>query len=368
MPHQAARPTQESLFKPIPLAILPDCPLVSVLMANYNYGSYIPAAIDSVLRQDYLNFELIICDDGSRDDSREIIESCRRQDSRVTAIFQPNRGQASAFNVAFHHCRGSVICLLDSDDVFSPKKLSAVVKGLRSAPGSGFVINRMKKIDRDGKGFGEIPVINGLPSGWQAPHAVPAGPKVMRGLPPSSGLSLRREVAEEIFPLPDNLKTYADTLIQILAPLITPILGLDEPLSSYRIHGANIAGRSAFTAAQLASRAKLESELWSAWRNYLERLPRAAEISIPRERPVSLWSYAQARYERNPNARQIYRSALAGGWTQVLPRAHRLFWKASIFFPNLLFRKALAFVYGQSRGKIVVSRLAGALRRSQVSG
>jgi glycosyltransferase involved in cell wall biosynthesis len=366
MPDQAAG--QKSPFTPIPLGILPDCPLVSILMANYNYGSYIATAIDSVLRQDYLNFELIICDDGSTDGSREIIESYRRQDSRVKTIFQPNRGQASAFNVAFDHCRGSVVCLLDSDDVFSPKKLSAVVRELRSAPDSGFLINRMKKIGREGQVLGEIPVMNSLPSGWLAPQAVPAGPKVMRGLPPSSGLSLRREVAEEVFPLPDNLKTYADTMIQILAPMITPILGLDEPLSSYRIHGANASGRSAFTAAQLCSRAKLESELWTAWRNYLERLPGVSEKSIPREQPVSLWSYAQARYERNPNARQIYRSALAGGWTQVLPRAHRLFWKASIFFPNLLFRTSLAFVYGQSAGKIAVSRLAGALRKSQVSG
>ncbi len=89
------------LLAPIPLKTLPERPKVAVLVSNYNYAEYIRQAIESVLAQTYKNFELIICDDGSTDNSKEIIAGYCLHDSRISLIAKENGGQASGFNAAF---------------------------------------------------------------------------------------------------------------------------------------------------------------------------------------------------------------------------------------------------------------------------
>ena len=105
---------------PIGLLPLPKEPLVSILVSNYNYGRYIGDSIQSALDQTYPNIELIICDDGSTDDSVSVIEPYLQKDPRVRLIRKENGGQASGFNAAFAASRGEIIALLDSDDRFLP--------------------------------------------------------------------------------------------------------------------------------------------------------------------------------------------------------------------------------------------------------
>src|SRR3984885_10961342 len=88
-------------LSPIELRPLPAQPLVSILVSNYNYGRFIADSIKSALDQTYSNIELVICDDGSTDDSVQIIEEYARQDSRLHLIAKENGGQASGFNAAF---------------------------------------------------------------------------------------------------------------------------------------------------------------------------------------------------------------------------------------------------------------------------
>ena len=102
-------------------------PLVSILINNYNYELYVGDAIDSALAQSYPHCEVVVVDDGSTDNSRDVVNSFG---TRIRAIFKRNGGQASAFNMAFANCRGDVICFLDSDDVFLPHKVHHVVDAL----------------------------------------------------------------------------------------------------------------------------------------------------------------------------------------------------------------------------------------------
>ena len=132
-------------LKPIELSPLPTRPLVSVLMANYDYGRYIGEAIESVLAQTYQQFELIVCDDGSTDNSREVIEQFVSRDSRVRLVSKENGGVASALNAAYAASTGEIICLLDSDDLFHPEKLKKVVEAFRKFPHSGFCVHRINK-------------------------------------------------------------------------------------------------------------------------------------------------------------------------------------------------------------------------------
>src|SRR5688572_29854944 len=92
-------------------------PLVSVIVNNYNYGRFLAQAIDSALSQDYPRLEVIVVDDGSTDDSREIIA---RYGSKISPVLKANGGQASAFNAGFNASRGDVVIFLDSDDQLAP--------------------------------------------------------------------------------------------------------------------------------------------------------------------------------------------------------------------------------------------------------
>jgi glycosyltransferase involved in cell wall biosynthesis len=74
---------QTEKLQPIELPKLPENPLVSILIANYNYEKYIGETIESVLSQTYPNWEAIVCDDGSKDNSREVIETYVQKDSRI---------------------------------------------------------------------------------------------------------------------------------------------------------------------------------------------------------------------------------------------------------------------------------------------
>lgn len=102
-------------------------PLVSVIIPSYNHASYIENAIQSVLDQSYQNFELIVIDDGSRDETAQLLRK-RCFDSRVSIFLNDvNKGQSAVLNQALSVARGDFVCLLPSDDWFLPDKLSLQV-------------------------------------------------------------------------------------------------------------------------------------------------------------------------------------------------------------------------------------------------
>src|SRR5580698_2629233 len=99
-------------------------PSVSIIINNFNYGRFLSEAIVSALDQKYRGFEVIVVDDGSTDNSLDIVAS---YGNRLRLVSKENGGQASAFNAGFATSIGEVICFLDSDDRFLPDKLSHIV-------------------------------------------------------------------------------------------------------------------------------------------------------------------------------------------------------------------------------------------------
>lgn len=98
-------------------------PLVSVIMPAYNAGRYISEAIQSVIDQDYSNFELLIINDGSTDNTQAIIDDF--SDSRIRCFRQENKGVSSARNLGLDNMQGDFFCFLDADDVLLKKGISA---------------------------------------------------------------------------------------------------------------------------------------------------------------------------------------------------------------------------------------------------
>lgn len=126
-------------------------PEITVLMSCYNASRWLQGAIDSVLTQTFENFEFIIIDDGSTDETLSILQNYRDQDTRIIVISKPNTGLADSLNVGIAQARGTWIARLDADDLCEPKRLEEQINFVRNHPdvvllGTGFV-----EIDEQGR-------------------------------------------------------------------------------------------------------------------------------------------------------------------------------------------------------------------------
>lgn len=98
-------------------------PLVSVIIPCYNYGEFLGEAVDSVLNQTYQNFEIIIIDDGSTDNTKEVVKNFQKKDKRIGYYYQKNKGPSAARNLGAAKSNGNYICFLDADDIFKKSHL-----------------------------------------------------------------------------------------------------------------------------------------------------------------------------------------------------------------------------------------------------
>jgi len=114
--------------KPVPTE---HDPLVSVIIPNYNHARFVSDAIQSVLDQTYKNFEIIVVDDGSTDNSREVIAQFG---DKVQCIHQKNAGLSAARNTGIKASKGSLIGVLDADDMYEPVFLETLVGELQTNP------------------------------------------------------------------------------------------------------------------------------------------------------------------------------------------------------------------------------------------
>lgn len=345
-------------IRPVELCPLSAEPLVSILISNYNYGRYIATAIQSALEQTYRNIELIVCDDGSTDDSVQVIEEFERQDSRLRLIRKANGGQASGFNAAFAVSRGEIISLLDSDDLFLPHKVERIVADFQAHPDSGFGVHRVIRVSADLRRQGVWPMSAPLPCGWYGSRLLQDG-GILPYMPPTSGLSLHRNVAERIFPLPleEPLVRCPDQLITRLAPLITNVTCEDEALAQYRLHSENNYGPDRVTAASFKRELEYCEALWGAQKRFLESFaPKLAEEFQPLNlHPYIAYNrFLYARLAGDPDVREHYERFMT---CNAGPDArHVWFWKLSPYFPLSVFDFSLNLLIRQSWLKQVVSR------------
>jgi len=127
----------------------PTNPLISIVVPAYNYGRFLGACIDGVLAQTYTNWELIVIDNGSSDNTQEVI--AQYSDPRIRAFrIETNSGPVEAWALGYRHCRGDYFALLPADDCFLPTKLERQVEYLREHPDTDAVATYIREIDDDG--------------------------------------------------------------------------------------------------------------------------------------------------------------------------------------------------------------------------
>lgn len=129
-------------------------PKVSVVIPTYNRAKYICEAIDSVLAQTYKDHEIIVIDDGSTDNTKELLN---KYETKIKYIYQENKGISAARNAGIKVAKGEYIAFLDSDDLWLSEKLKVQVKALEENKEIGLVYSSMSRIDSSGKFWGMCP-------------------------------------------------------------------------------------------------------------------------------------------------------------------------------------------------------------------
>ena len=207
--------------------------MVSILINNYNYARFVGEAIDSALQQDYPQVEVVVVDDGSTDDSREII---MRYGDRVRCVFQRNSGQAAAFNAGFAESSGEIICLLDADDRFTADKAKVVADIYEGHPTAGWVFHPLTLFGTDRQLAGEAPA--GRDDFVDARSDAASG-RLKVATPATSGLTFRRSLLGRLLPMPVEIRITSDNYLKLAALGLTPGVLAGRSLAEQRIHGAN---------------------------------------------------------------------------------------------------------------------------------
>lgn len=206
-------------------------PLISVVIPNYNYGCYLPQAIDSALEQSYPNIEVIVVDDGSTDDSEAVL---RRYGKRVRWFQQRHQGVSAARNCGIQESRGEFVAFLDADDMWRPAKLERQVELLRN-PAVGMVYCGVQHINASGQPLGTN--VSGRRGRVLKELALLRAPGVPVG---GSSVLVRKECFERTGCFDVALSTSADWDMCRRIACHYEIEIVREPLVLYRLHDSSM--------------------------------------------------------------------------------------------------------------------------------
>jgi glycosyltransferase involved in cell wall biosynthesis len=210
----------------------------SIIISSYNYGRFLRPAIDSALAQRTENaeeIEVIVVDDGSTDDSIQIIQSYGR---RICPLLKANGGQASAINAGFASSTGEAVFLLDSDDILMPGAVERALSEFDD-PAVVKVHWQMRVIDEHGTPTGRLYPDRPLSDGELRDTVLRDGPEAYEW-PPTGGNAWRRSFLQGALPIPQEIyRVCPDLYLAALVPVAGLIRSVDQPLSCWRLHGRN---------------------------------------------------------------------------------------------------------------------------------
>jgi glycosyltransferase involved in cell wall biosynthesis len=201
-------------------------PTVSVIIPAYNQGEYLQEAIQSVLVQTLNDFELVVVDDGSTDETCFIVK--RFSDDRLHYIYQENQGLSAARNTGIKATKGRYLTFLDSDDMFQPEKLRLLVEELETNKNIGLVAGQAVPIDQDGNSIGRI---------FNKPVPVDVRHLLLTNPLHVGSVLLRRSWQEKVGFFDEALRSYEDWDMWLRLVRSGCRMGwVDRPVSFYRFH------------------------------------------------------------------------------------------------------------------------------------
>lgn len=218
-------------------------PLISIIVASYNYEGFITMTLDSLLTQTYQNLEVVVVDDGSKDHSVDVVRRYEALDPRVHLFTHPggaNRGLAQTIQLGMQQCHGQYIAFCESDDLWTHNHLEEIVKALGQHP-------EARIISCDLQTFGNPPVK------WMRKYFRRQRAKLREGM---NVLNVRRRLKMNWVPTFSCVMIEAQTLRSLdFCPPVhkwldiwlyqqilcrEPLLYVAKPLTLWRIHGDSL--------------------------------------------------------------------------------------------------------------------------------
>jgi glycosyltransferase involved in cell wall biosynthesis len=243
-------------------------PLISAVIPTYNYGRFVSRAIESVLDQTWQNLECIVVDDGSTDDTQQVLQ---RFAGRIIIVRQENRGLAAARNAGIRAASGSFIALLDADDRWHPSKIDVQADMMRRQPHLGAVGCGRLHLSADGAVLEEIPGIQ-----QQLPRE-----SVLRGIAlrrfwiggSGSGAMIRRSVFDAVGLFDTDLTAAEDWDMWLRIAAAFEIDNVPEILTSIYRHGSGT----------FRNTRKMETNQWRVYEKAIAAWPDALTPSVRRQ-------------------------------------------------------------------------------------
>lgn len=212
---------------------------ITILISNYNYSKFLIECVNSALNQTYQNIEIIVIDDGSNDDSLELLNENYADNNKIKIISKENGGQLSTFNEAKKYINGDIVFFLDSDDVYKQNYIEEAINIYKNKKEVDFVFFALERFFSNGKkelvqkykedtdlGFSVLSTI--YTKEWLGSV--------------TSTVSMRWEVFDKILPIPleaDWITRADDCLIWGSSIVGAKKYYCHKPLVLYRVHGEN---------------------------------------------------------------------------------------------------------------------------------
>jgi glycosyltransferase involved in cell wall biosynthesis len=249
-----------------------SAPLFSVVIPTFDRAGYVLEALESVLAQTRADFEVIVVDDGSTDDTAERLAPHL---DRIVYVRQPNAGQAAAKNRGVRQATGRYVGFLDSDDRWEPRTLEAVAAELEKHPDTGLLSIRIRDVEADRS---PTPRTHGKRTA--GPLYTTAG-LLGRDVGACSVYFVRRDLLERVGGFDESLRSAEECDLALRLSFVTTLRALPEPLLLRRLHAGN-----------LSRDMKLNAKCWI---RLLEKLARDRPDFVARNRRLYRRALAKER-------------------------------------------------------------------------
>ncbi|MDL9997951.1 glycosyltransferase [Variovorax sp. J22P240] len=338
---------------------------MSVAIICFNYGRFLGECLDSCLAQTVCADEIVVVNDGSTDDSADVLGDYASRFPTIRAIHQPNSGICAATNTALAACSGDVVVLLDADDVMAPQRIEMVLAALRrplDGHHPGWVHHLMMRFSDTHPNLGLAPYYPGGkgPEGWLATEALNAASSPVLSL--TSALAFRREVLDAIGPLDSDRMMYQDLQLCTAATFLSAAAWIPEPLTRYRVHGGSATADAMVSLDQIKA-TRSRAGRFDRWlRAELEKIsPGAASLWRPLDDQGGyLWLTFLERWLSGAGKDlQLLMKVLKHPDTRNAPRQHRVYYYGSVVLPRAWFVSYSRLIFGSNPLKTRLRRLLG---------
>ncbi|MGH8440133.1 MAG: glycosyltransferase family 2 protein [Pseudomonas sp.] len=280
--------------------------LISIIVPAYNYASTLPRALDSVLAQWAADIELIVINDGSRDNTREVLDAYQaRYQGRVQVVHQENSGVAAARNRGIAMARGTYALLLDADDELTLDALETLREVVARESQAGMILGAQISVYPDGKERLRLPTpVSGKVSQRAEDYLL------RKKISISHGCSLFRRDLLLQRPYPESLRSGEDVPVFAYLLVSAPVVCTDRPLARIYKHSGSLRH----------SRADEQYVAEGMMREVFKSLPAECQSMLgayEAQRYLSRFRAAYLQGDRE-GARRLYFKAFKLSWRQAL--------------------------------------------------